>query len=102
MVPSMMAITSTVRNTAKEDSPGQMAARTTVTSRTITSRVVEPTTGLTEGCSSDPGSITKWKATVLSHGQMVGNTKVTTSTIRKKDMAFSTGPMAESMKETGK
>ena len=60
-----------------------------------------PITGPMEGCSSAPGSTTKWKAPEPSRGLTAGNTRANISMIRKRARALSTGPMAENTKAAG-
>ena len=48
------------------------------------------------------GKTIKWKAKASSSGPMVASTKVTTSTIKKRDLGHSIGLTDESTRATGK
>ena len=49
-----------------------------------------------------PGTTTKWKDKVYSHGQMAEDMKVTTKMIKKRATVFSIGQMAGNTMEAGK
>jgi hypothetical protein len=48
------------------------------------------------------GKITKWKVEEFSHGLIIEDMKENILMIRKKEMEYFIGPMAESTKENGK
>lgn len=50
----------------------------------------------------DSGKITKWRDMACSHGLTVEDMRVNILMIKKKVKEFSTGLMAENMKEIGK
>eukprot|EP00351_Strombidinopsis_sp_SopsisLIS2011_P005310 CAMPEP_0116887464 /NCGR_PEP_ID=MMETSP0463-20121206/21956_1 /TAXON_ID=181622 /ORGANISM="Strombidinopsis sp, Strain SopsisLIS2011" /LENGTH=158 /DNA_ID=CAMNT_0004550195 /DNA_START=419 /DNA_END=896 /DNA_ORIENTATION=- len=79
------------RNTEQDALSGLIRAHTQVALRKTTSKVKVFTTGQTVVFTKDPGSTTKWKATVHSHGLMVVAMKASTLMIKKKEKVSSTG-----------
>jgi len=90
-----------VRNTEQDALSGLIRAHTQVALRKTTSKVKVFTTGQTVVFTKDPGSTTKWKATVHSHGLMVVAMKASTLMIKKKEKVSSTGQTAASMTASG-
>ena len=100
-VQNMTVFTFMERNMDLEGLLGRMEVRTMGSLKRTIYKDRALTTGLMEGCSSAPGSITKWKVPELSRGLMAGSTRANMSMIRKRVRAPSTGPTAENTKEAG-
>jgi len=72
-------------------SPGPMEALTKASLSITTLRAKVSTTGATREFTKENGKITKWKVQEHLNGQMVVNTLVSTSTIKRRGRALSTG-----------
>lgn len=102
MVPATKVITWKARSMVKVNSPGLMEALIMGNSLRITLTGSVSMNGQTEESSKESGKIIKWKEEEFSLGPTTGDTRENISMTRKKVKASSSGPMEESMKESGR
>ena len=102
MAPGTKEHTRTARRRDKEDLPLLMEASIRVNFTKTKSLDTETTTGQTANHMLAAGPKTKWTVMVFSPGKMARSTRVTSSTIREKDMELSCGLMADSTSVNGK
>lgn len=81
---------------------GQMALATMGFGRKIIFVVLASTNGMTAEYSLETGRMTKWMGTAITSTLMESSTMVSTSKIRKKASASTTGPMVGLMWATGR
>lgn len=96
------AITKMERSMGMDNSYGLMAPPTMANSWRTTFMARVSTPGLMADSTMASGKITRWMAQASSLGQTEGNMKESTSTIRRRVMAFSHGLMADSTMVIGK
>jgi len=99
---AMKASIKMVRNTEEVSSYGPMDQLTLVISSKITFTAWVFTRGQTEENTMDNGRITRWMVKECSLGQMAGNMKDNTLTIRRKDKESLHGLMDANMMVTGR
>ena len=90
-----------VKSMARASFPGPMEVISKETSRTIKSKDGAFTLGPTAESLLALGLAIKWTATESLLGKTAESTKVIIKTIKKKDLAFSTGRMDVNMKVNG-
>jgi len=101
MVHLIKECTKMEKSMAKVHSSGLMVATIRVTSLRIILRVQEHILGVTEEFTPVTGKITRWKAKVLSPGQMVAAIPAIMLMTRKRARACFTGQMAVNMTVNG-
>jgi len=80
---------------------GRIIVPTQATSLRIISKGMVFITGVMEGCTREPGEITRWRATEYSSGLMVAVTRVSILMIRRRAAALSFGLMVANTKGSG-
>ena len=98
---STRAHTNAAKNMVKALSLGQTALRMQVSFKRMTFAGMGSTRGPTETPSRATGRITRWRVEVSINGKMAASMWVSSETILRRAKERSTGPMAESISESG-
>ena len=101
MVPNTRATTNLVRKTDMDSSCGQTNHPTPAISSTIISMATESIDGLMDVNTPATGCVTRCMAAASLLGPMAESMRVSTLTIRSKDMVFSRGQMEDNTTATG-